>query len=360
MTAIHEETGHVSADPQLPENDACIPADVIEGLPIVAIPLNSLKDGFFLRGYGTDTSHVKLLADAAIAGNLPPILVQEQSSRIIDGMHRIGAARLRGEKVIKARFINCSDEEAFILAVRSNTLHGLPLSRADRISGAKRILTWHPDWSDRAVGSATGLSPKTIAGLRNHFGDQIQQLSKRLGRDGKRRPVVPGEGRKLAAEYIAARPDASIREIARETGVSLGTVQDVRARLRRGEDPLFAAPTPAPADDRPVHLLPTSDDGPAPTAASCDVPRQGHGLPPTTWEDIAAKLASDPRLKYTEAGRVFFRWMALYAGHSTEWREYMDVIPSHWARDISVVAEGIANDWYQFAEQLRRRHGRTG
>ena len=179
-----------------------------------------------------------MLAEVASFGELPPILVQRNSLRVIDGTHRLEAAKARGEKFIRARVINCTDNDAFILAVKANTLHGLPLSRADRVSSARRILDWHPDWSDRAIGIATGLSAKTVAGIRRESADEIQQFTKRLGRDGKRRPVTALEGRKRAAEYIAARPDASLREVARETDVSLGTVQDVRARMRRGLDPV--------------------------------------------------------------------------------------------------------------------------
>jgi ParB-like chromosome segregation protein Spo0J len=146
-----------------------------------------LIPGFFLRQAGTDAAHVKLLADAAASVQLPPILVQKNSSRIIDGMHRFEAAKLCRQQNIRAHVIGCTDEEALILAVRSNTLHGLPLSRADRIAGAKRILSANPDWSDRALAKVTGLSTRTIGVLRNRSTDDIPVIDKRLGRDGKRR-----------------------------------------------------------------------------------------------------------------------------------------------------------------------------
>jgi hypothetical protein len=40
------------------------------------------------------------------------------------------------------------------------------LSRADSVSSARRILTWHPDWPDRAIASATGLRTPIVARLR--------------------------------------------------------------------------------------------------------------------------------------------------------------------------------------------------
>lgn len=212
--------------------------DAIDKLPALDVSINSLVPGFYLRQAGTDMTHAQLLADAAWSTSLPPILVQKTGLRIIDGMHRLEAAKLRGKTHISARVIDCTDEEAFILAVQSNTLHGLPLSKADRIAGAKRILASHPDWSDRAVASVTGLSAKTIGVLRNRSTGDVPMLAKRLGRDGKKHPVSGTEGRLRAVEYIKANPDAPLRQVAREADVSLGTVHDVRERLRRGADPL--------------------------------------------------------------------------------------------------------------------------
>ena len=342
--------------------------DAVDQLPVREIPLNSLGRGFFLRGTGTDTAHVQMLAEVAGFSELPPIVVQRNSLRVIDGMHRLEAAKARGESFIRARVINCTDNDAYILAVKANTLHGLPLSRADRVSSARRILDWHSDWSDRAIGIATGLSAKTVAGIRRESADEVQQFTKRLGRDGKRRPVTALEGRKRAAEYITARPDASLREVARETDVSLGTVQDVRARMRRGLDPITpgggdrnlstaaapairaaAAGQPTPGSVEPsaarTALLP-SRIGPLHGRRTAELP---------TWPQIAPKLAGDPSLRYTEGGRAFMRWMTTHMTNPRQWRELADSIPSHWLDDISSVAEQASEEWRGFAEHLRSR-----
>jgi hypothetical protein len=328
------------------------PVDIVDRLPVFRLPMSSLGPGIFLRQAGTDAAHVQLLADAAGSGELPAILVQKSSLRIVDGMHRIAAAKLRGEETINARFVDCSDDEAFLLAVKSNTLHGLPLSRADRVAGAKRILDGHGDWSDRAVAAATGLSAKTIAGLRHHSEGEVRELDKRLGRDGKWRPVRGIEGRKRVAEYLAVCPDASIREVAREADVSLGTVHDVRARLRRGLDPTDVGRRPAA--DRAA-------SGPAEgTGRDSSSPRNGTG-PPTrrpctlapSWPEISPKLASDPTIRYTENGRKFLRWMATRIMQPGEWKEFAEAVPAHWAKDISLVAESVSAAWLEFADQLR-------
>jgi ParB-like chromosome segregation protein Spo0J len=313
-----------------------------------------------------------MLAEAARFCELPPILVQRNSLRVIDGTHRLEAAKARGERFIRARVINCADNAAYILAVRANTSHGLPLSRADRAASARRILGWHPDWSDCAIGINTGLSAKTVARIRRESADEIQQFTKRLGRDGKRRPVTALEGRKRAAEYIAARPEASLREVARETDVSLGTVQDVRARMRRGLDPVTASRggRRLAAVERPAVRTAASRQPapglPGPPAARTTLlpsgigPRHGERpARPPLWPRLAPKLAGDPRLRYTEGGRALLRWMTAHMMDTGQWQEYADSVPSHWLDDISALAEQASEEWRSFAEHLRRRQAKA-
>jgi ParB-like chromosome segregation protein Spo0J len=340
-------------------------------LPVRELPLDSFGPGFFLRSTGINDAHARMLAEAACFRDLPPILVQRDSLRVIDGTHRLEAAKARGERFIRARVINCADNAAYILAVKANTLHGLPLSRADRAASARRILGWHPDWSDCAIGITTGLSAKTVARIRRESADEITQFAKRLGRDGKRRPVTALEGRKRAAEYIAARPEASLREVARETDVSLGTVQDVRARMRRGLDPVTAslgdrrlAPVQRPA------VRPAASRRPAPGLAGPPAdrtpvlpgigPRHGeHPTRPPMWPQLAPKLAGDPRLRYTEGGRALLRWMTAHMMNTGQWQQYADSVPSHWLDDISALAEQASEEWRSFAEHLRSRQARA-
>ncbi len=135
----------------------------LDRLPAREVPVAALAAGPYLRAGGTSDAHVRLLADAASDTQLPPILVQDDGWRVIDGNHRLAAARLRGDHAIRARFVDCTDAEALVLAMTANAAHGLPLSRADRVAGARRVLAAHPDWSDRALAGITGLSAKTIA-----------------------------------------------------------------------------------------------------------------------------------------------------------------------------------------------------
>src|ERR1035437_9232974 len=208
------------------------PMSMIEQLPEVSVPISLLVPGFHLRQEGTDPAHVRLLADAAGSVQLPSILVQKSGSRIIDGLHRLEVAKLRGEWTISARIVDCTDSEALVLAIKSNTLHGLPLSRADRISGAKRMLAAHPDWSDRAVAGITGLSAKSIASLRNSASYYYAVLRQAAGARRETPPGHAGRGQ-AAGRRIHQGPPGSLTPADRQ-----GNPRVAGHRARgQGEDP---------------------------------------------------------------------------------------------------------------------------
>ncbi len=330
---------------ELPALDAD-PLDLLAGaerLPTVWVPVTSLKLGPYLRRTGTNAEHVRTLVDAADLTAIPPILVQRQGMRVIDGMHRLAAAKLGLAECIRARLIGCSEDEALVLAIKSNTLHGLPLSRPDRISGTKQILLAHPDWSDRAIAEVAGLSGSTVAALRSRS-TEVQQFSKRLGRDGKRRPIANGDGRRRAAEYLTRHSDAPLRQVAKEAGVSIGTVHDVRERLRRGADPT-AVRHPSPPER--TTSIPLAEDNLASRAKLADG-AAGRALrrPPrqSSWPEISAKLSRDPMLRYSEGGKAFLRWMTSRAMDSEEWTDFVEVVPVHWLKDISSIADSLSTE----------------
>ena len=331
----------------------------VEKLPAREVAVGALSPALGLRHGGTNAAHVQVLVDASGAVELPPILVQEEGWRVIDGLHRLEAAKLRGNDIVKARFVDCTDSEALVLAMKANSSHGLPLSKADRILGAKRVLAAHPHWSDRAIATITGLSAKTIASLRDHSAGGTHLGTKRLGRDGKRRPVTPGEGRRRAAEYVIAHPNAPLREVARETDVSLGTVHDVTARLRRGANPERNGHRPLatrPAAQPARGVAPTFTAAPA--ANGTPLCRRNYTYPPPTWSQIAAKMANDPTIRYTEGGKSFLRWMSLHAADPQRWREFINALPAHWFSVIAPIADNISQEWTLFALQLKSRQER--
>lgn len=270
---------------------------------------------------------MRLLADCGVV--LPPILVHRPTMGIIDGVHRVQAAILRGQKEIDAEFVDGSSEDAFVLAVRVNVDHGLPLSLADRKAAAERILDTHPDWSDRAIAAAVGLSHKTVGAIRRRASGEKSHSHARVGRDGIARRLDATAGRRRAGDLLAERPDATLREISAEAGVSTSTVRDVRDRLRQGRTPVIEQ---------------RSRTGGRESAA----PAKADHL------EILRRLRADPSLRFTEHGRALLRSLDVWMADPNKWPAAASV-PDHWASVLADLIDESAQAWKDLASQLRRR-----
>ncbi|MEV4711685.1 ParB N-terminal domain-containing protein [Micromonospora sp. NPDC049374] len=290
------------------------------------LPVTALRPADSPRRAGEDIGHIEMLA--SIEDRLPPIVVHRETMRVIDGMHRLRAAKLRGDDRVEVRFFDGSEQEAFVLAVTANTTHGLPLSIGDRALATERIIASQPTWSDRAIAVAVGLGARTVGNIRRRMQDQaeVESVTARTGRDGRVRPVDNSVGRLRAYALIKQRPEASLREIAREVGVSPSTVRDVRLRLERGEDPL---PQVRQRREKP--------------AVREAVSRMLQGL------------QSDPSLRFTESGRTVLRWVHSRAIRAEEWAEVEHKVPAHCAYILANVARSCADEWLQIAEELEQR-----
>src|SRR6185437_14101732 len=200
----------VSEDrPSIPSRKATTDADekTNPGAQPGAVELVAILDllpGESPRLEGEDKAHIAWLAETE--SKLPPILVDRRTMRVIDGMHRLLAASLRGCDKIEVEFFDGPPTEAFLRAVQANVTHGLPLSQADRRAAAARIVTSHPHLSDRSIGETTGLSAKTVATIRRCSTDDMPQLDVRVGKDGKARPLDGTAGRVRAAKLLSKHP----------------------------------------------------------------------------------------------------------------------------------------------------------
>jgi len=268
--------------------------------PVATVPVSALRAGGSPRQAGENLEHIRVLAD---------IIVRRTDMRVVDGMHRLRAARLRGETQIAVRFFDGDDRDAFVFAVRTNVTHGLPLSLTDRKAAAERIVTSHPQWSDRMIAAVAGLSGATIARIRRAHPDTASDT--RVGHDGKVRPVNSMERRRVARAILLAEPTLSLREVARRAGISPETARSVRRRLPNEPPP-----------------------------------------PPQNPAALVRQLRGDPTLRFSETGRTLLRLLEVRSVPPEKWAAMAANMPAHWRDAVARMAMESADAWRGFAEQL--------
>jgi hypothetical protein len=300
------------------------------------VAVKTLTAGYSPRRGGVSPAHVQRLMETG--GDWPPLLVRRSALTVIDGAHRLAAARALGLATVAVVYFEGNDAEARIEAIRGNKSHGLPLTLPDRKQAAIDVIAQHPDWSDGRVAEICSLSPKTIASLRvtNAPAEAGRpgrpESASRLGRDGRRHPVGPIPPRDRVAQALAEDPGASLRTIAKRVGVSPETVRTVRRKLGRAGLP----------GDRPPSQLPTID----PELLGTRPARQ-------SW-------SRDRALASTTDGARFAAWFDRYDVDESALWEHPRAVPTSRTYEVTDEARRRARFWTDFADrvegrQLRRR-----
>ncbi len=333
---------------------------------VVTAPLLSLRPADSPRLNGEDKAHIARLAETETP--FPPILVNRRTMQVIDGMHRLMAASMRGRETIDVLFFEGSEADVFLRAVQENIAHGLPLSQADRRAAAERIIASHPDMSDRAIAHSVGLAAKTVAAIRRRSSEGLPQSNARVGRDGRVRPLDSRLGRRRAAELLTCQPDVSLRHVARAAGISPATVLDVRKRLARGESPVPERPTAATGrataastdaidgNEASNSTSPRADSGSAVPASPLHLSSRPVSRAAAPPDPVAAmeKLLRDPSLRNNERGKGLLRLLhvnAICGRHLPD----PAAVPPHCVGVIVLLARHYANMWQDFAEELDKR-----
>jgi hypothetical protein len=295
---------------------------VLDDTSVTELPVGDLKLDGSARLDGPREEHLRQLAK--LDDELPPIVVQVPSMRVLDGVHRVHIAVMRQLPVIKARLFRGSDDDAFVLAVRLNIAHGLPLTAAERTAAAEKIIRSHPRWSNRMIARVAGLSATTVASIRKRSTGQIDRSNTRIGLDGRARPVNGDDGRRRVVELLARKPEASIRAIAREAGVAPSTVHGVRKGM--------VAPVPKPLIESAQPFEPRFN-----------------------ITDTIEVLAKDPSLRLTDTGRRIIRLLSRSSVDCTEYSSLVERIPEHCVVTAAKLARRFADEWVLVAEHLEKR-----
>lgn len=148
-------------------------------------------------------------AEAMESGvEFPPIVVYHDGTDyyMADGFHRcLGASRI-GLKEISAEIRKGTRIDALKYALGANCTNGLRRTNDDKHRCVEIALREFPDWSDRKIEEACGVSDYLVATVRKETGARngtstlpADQPQTRTGRDGKQYPTI----RKISVDEIS-------------------------------------------------------------------------------------------------------------------------------------------------------------
>jgi hypothetical protein len=317
--------------------------------PVVRMEISSLVLSGSPRLAGADPAHVETMV--AAQSELPPIVVHRPSMRVIDGAHRIQAALRRGESTIAGRYFDGPEDEAFVLSVWLNVSHGLPLALADRKRAAERISVSHPQWSDRRVAAVTGISPGTVADIRRRVTGAGAPEASRIGQDGRVRPLDCSAGRLLAGQLMTENPNLSLRQVAKAAAISPETARDVRNRLLSGAE-LVPARRPrgaAVAEPR------SKSRGRARHSLNL-IRSEARPEPAIDRTAVVNRLMGDPALRYSDTGRNLLRLLTLHTRWTQEWETIVRNVPPHCTDMVADLAHQFSELWSDFATRVGPGH----
>lgn len=191
---------------------------------LTKVTLASLVEDFSFYPRGTvNTSHVRDLRRALEAGHdLPPIVAEVKTLRIVDGFHRRRAltAHLGADATVQVELHQYeSERELYRDAATRNATHGQPLDRDDQVRVAVRLRELGSD--DEEIATALAVTRHRVEELLVHL------TAKTVSGD-----VV---ALKPSIRYLAGRTltDQQERAQPRITGTAtLRLITDLRDRLR--------------------------------------------------------------------------------------------------------------------------------
>ena len=96
-----------------------------------------------------------------IIDDLPPIIVQKGTGVLIDGWHRVEAAKQLDLDDILAEDIDVADDDLFAEAVKRNLGHGLALTKAERNDAIVKL--YRDGYTQEAIGEMFGIDKGQIS-----------------------------------------------------------------------------------------------------------------------------------------------------------------------------------------------------
>ena len=128
-----------------------------------------------------DDDHVEDLVRALKAkghkGDLDPILVVmgEETHLLVDGHHRLEAYRVQGRKSIPVKLFQGTLEQAVLAAGKANSKVKKPMSPAERLSFAWRLVRLDT-YSISQIAEASGVSQRQVSFMRRIRAELREQV----------------------------------------------------------------------------------------------------------------------------------------------------------------------------------------
>jgi ParB-like chromosome segregation protein Spo0J len=115
------------------------------------------------RLHGVDQEVVEFYAGIFKDVIWPPILVDRATHKLLDGWHRVEAAKRAGVYTLPVQWVDAKEEDLFALAVKANLGHGIRLSREERYKAIARLQreAWSPERITEVLGCSAGMVAKT-------------------------------------------------------------------------------------------------------------------------------------------------------------------------------------------------------
>jgi len=161
-----------------------------------------LEDAIQCRADGLNETAVQEYAELVRNGtSLPRIVMIDDGTcaRLVDGFHRLEAARRAGHQTLEARIYDGDALHALVYATGANAQHGLRRSIADKQMAVRRLLE-HPSFtsvSSRHIANSAGVSHTMVDSMRAELQESgtIPRTEKVMGSDGRAQsPVKRPEG----------------------------------------------------------------------------------------------------------------------------------------------------------------------
>jgi hypothetical protein len=155
----------------------------------VEVPIGALRidPGVQIRVDGLDSDHVAVLAESL--DDLPPPRCVRRGKVYVpfDGHHTIAAFQNAERRSIRIRVVSPpADGDLYGAAFDANAVHGKALTLRDKTAFARHLIRLNPETSNMEVARRTGLSPSTVENVREHLEDDegLERTDRSVTRGG--------------------------------------------------------------------------------------------------------------------------------------------------------------------------------